>query len=328
MKNIVVGLLALALAALASSAYAEFKWKHPGADPYATSTTEAMKTRESAFQKLGFPTPVVALLMDATKKPGEKIKLVMGDRLSAMLSKGGVLHKDVVLAWEAPIRGTELVAPAEKWTVTWENKVYTVILFDVCYNWSNIVPSQASKPGTTPPSKKYALLPAVGTIARCPDVYFLKVNVWERKALKLPGVEQTHAKEELGQKQFAGVPHVSKTHGGQFRKAYASGELSRSSTSRAFRVSLIMTPESSGGVQTITTEEVLGDVNVTGLYDALQFTRAQIDKWDAIRVVAINGDVLSPPRFNATGVHELRFFKAEWAANPVPDCIMNEHWIE
>lgn len=330
-KIITAVMLALAMA-LAGSAHAEFKWKHPGADPYATSRDEAMKTRENAFLKLGFPTEVVARFMEATKKPGEEVKLAMGDRLTTMLSKGAVVHKDVVISWKSPIRGTELVAPAEKWQVTWEGKTYTAILFEVCYNWSSIIGSVPKS--IEPPVKQYTLPPSTGIIATCPNVYFLKVNFWERAALKLPGVEQTHAKEELGQKQFAGVPHVSKTHGGQFRKAYAAGALKWSSTQHKLRVSLIMTPESSGGAQDITAEEVLGDINVTGLYE-LQFTRAQLDKWDAIRVVAINGDAISPPRFNKTGVHELRFFNhisgtrlGEWDSNPDPDCIMNEHWIE
>ena len=329
-----ITMLAFVLAALANTAHAEFKWEHPGADPYAVSKEEAMRTRESAFQKLGFPAPVVALLMEATKKPGEQVKLAMGERLTTMLSRGGIAHHDVVIAWKSPIRGTEFVAPAEKWQVTFDGKVFTGFLFDVCNNWSAII-GPASTAAVPPPQP----LPIIGS---CPDVYTLKVNVWTHPALGLPGVERTHAGEEL-QERFAYVPHVSREHGAQLRKAYAAGQAARSAQPRAFRVSLIMTPEAQGGAPIITKEQVVEDVTIAGLKE-LQFKRTTLEQWDAIRVVAKDGDVTSPPRYHGTGLHELRFFnhlpddqhgltqdvQGEWAKkyNPVADCILNEHWIE
>ena len=140
MKTIVRVLLALAIATLANSAYAEFQWRHFGADPYATSRAEAMRTRENAFRKMGLPAPVIKQLMLATERPGEKVRLVVGDRLSTMLSKGSVVHRDVVVAFvKPPISGRmEYAAPAEKWQVTWEGKIYIVILPEICYNWSSI----------------------------------------------------------------------------------------------------------------------------------------------------------------------------------------------
>lgn len=144
MKTIVRILLALAFAVLAISAHAEFKWQHFGVDPYASSRDEAMRTRESAFQKLGLPAPVVKLLVEATQKPGEKIRLVNGDKLSAMMSKGGVVHRDVTVAFvKPPVSGKmEYAAPAEKWQVTWQGKVFIVILPEICQNWSMILPMQ------------------------------------------------------------------------------------------------------------------------------------------------------------------------------------------
>lgn len=179
-----------------------------------------------------------------------------------------------------------------------------------------------------------AIPPTSGAVAKCPDVYVINVNVWGRNALKLSGVEQTHAKEELGQGRFAGTPHVSSTHGRQLREAYAEGKLKRSEAERAFRVSLIMTPESEGSSQEITKEEALGDIIVTGLRE-LMFTAKQLKDWDAVRLVVVNGDVLSPPRFNGTGLRELRFFNrlprttfGEWDNNYSKNCIMNVHFIE
>jgi len=125
------------------AAETEFTWQHFGADPYATSRGEAMRTRESAFRKLGFPAPVVKLLVEATQKSGEKIRIVNGDRFSTMLSKGGVVHRNVTVAFVMPpISGKmEYAAPAERWQVSWEGKTYTVILPEVCGNWSSIAPS-------------------------------------------------------------------------------------------------------------------------------------------------------------------------------------------
>ena len=117
MNKIIVVLLALVCATLASLAHAEFKWQHFGADPYASSRDEAMRTRESAFSKLDLPKPVVKLLVEATQKPGEKVRLVNGDKLSAMMSKGGIVHRNVTVAFaKPPVSGRmENAAPAEKW---------------------------------------------------------------------------------------------------------------------------------------------------------------------------------------------------------------------
>jgi hypothetical protein len=140
MKKIVV-VLALAIAMLATSARAEWKWEHFGADPYAVSRDAAMKSRESAFRELGFPAPVVSLFMEETKKPGMKVRLTVGDKLSSMLSHGGtVIRKNVVVAFGSPVKGMEYAAPAEEWQVQWEGRVFTLILPEVCYNWSAKVP--------------------------------------------------------------------------------------------------------------------------------------------------------------------------------------------
>lgn len=141
MKKIVV-VLALAIAMLAAvSAQAEWKWEHFGADPYAKTRDAAMASRESAFHKLGFPQPVITLFIEETKKPGMKVRLTVGSKLSTMLSHGGAkVRKDVVVAFGSPVKGMEYAAPAEEWQVSWDGGVYTLILPEVCYNWSAKVP--------------------------------------------------------------------------------------------------------------------------------------------------------------------------------------------
>ncbi len=335
MRKIIETLLALAFAALANSAHAEFRWQHFGADPYAPTREAATKMRETAFPKLGLPAEAVAAAMQATAKPGEPTKLTNGDRLGAMIFRGNIVHRDVLVAFvKPPQSGMEFAAKAERWVVTSGGKIYTILLPEVCNNWSVTIAPAPVAIRQPPALATIAAYAPAKPIVACPDVYHLKVNVWEHAALKLPGVQDTANKEEFGQGNFSGAVHVSSKHGGQFRRAHAVGELKRSDTERAFRVSLFMTPEASSGSSEITREEVLGDIVVTGLRE-LQFTRAQLETWDAIRVIAVNGDVVSPPRFSGTGLKELRFFNrlpgknlGEWNTNPVPDCVMNVHWVE
>lgn len=139
MKKIIV-VLVLAFATLASPAHAEFKWQHFGADPYAATRAEAMQKREAAFRAMGLPAPVIKQFMLATEKSGEKVRLVNGDKLSTMMSKGGIVRRDVTVEFvKPPVSGKmEYAAPAEKWQVTWEGKIYVVILPEICYNWSAI----------------------------------------------------------------------------------------------------------------------------------------------------------------------------------------------
>lgn len=120
------------------NAKGEYVWRHFGAAPYAPNRAEAMRTRESAFRALGFPNEAVKELVRATEMPGERIRLTNGYRLSAMLSKGSVVHRNVVVDFiKPPINGKmEYAAPAEMWQVVWKGQTYTVILPDICNNWS------------------------------------------------------------------------------------------------------------------------------------------------------------------------------------------------
>ena len=144
MKKIVALPLALILllgVSVVASAHTVhvFRWQHFGVAPYAPTRASAMWTQEGAFRKLGLPAPVVALLMKATAKHGSPTTLVVGEKLTAMLSKGGIVHRNVVVAFVSPVRDMEYAAPAEQWQVSWRGKTYTVILPKICNNWSSIV---------------------------------------------------------------------------------------------------------------------------------------------------------------------------------------------
>ena len=168
-------------AAVEPRASGGFNWVRFGTAPYASSREEAMQKRQSAFRALGFSDAVVAKLMIATEKPGEKVRINVGDKLDAMLSKGGVVHTNVTAAFGSPSRGMELAAPAEKWTVTWEGKTYTALLPEVCNNWSSVV-------GILPPAPVAAVPPppAPRPIAKssvCPDGWSLTANAWQLESL-------------------------------------------------------------------------------------------------------------------------------------------------
>lgn len=156
-----------------------FRWERFGADPYASSREEALAPVRfaSALRALGVPEGAITLLAAAVSRPGEKTRIVVGDHLDAMLSKGGCVHRNVTVAFGSPARGMEYAAPAEKWTVTWEGKTYTILDPDVCHNLSlviGLVPSPAMAPA--PPSPP-------GVSAACPKGFAVYANAWTMDAM-------------------------------------------------------------------------------------------------------------------------------------------------
>lgn len=202
-------------------------------------------------------------------------------------------------------------------------------------NCGNVIGDGPTNPAKTPPKPVPVATPAdaPAPIASCPDKYVIVTYVWDNRALKLPGVEQTAAREAMLE-QFSGAVHVSRTHGKQLRDAYAEGKIGQSETARVYQMSLIMTPEATGGSSEITEELVLGNVTMKG-HHKQSFTRAQIDKWDAVRLAPLADDFSSPPPYVVTGLNELRFFfhlpgtkLGDWDGNYSKNCLMYRHLIE
>ena len=112
------------MATLANSVHADFKWQHFGADPYASSRDEAMRTRESAFSKLDLPKPVVKLLVGSDTEAGRKGQT--RERRQAIDDDVERRHRPSRVTAEfvkPPVSGKmEYAAPAEKRQVTWEGK--------------------------------------------------------------------------------------------------------------------------------------------------------------------------------------------------------------
>lgn len=343
--------IVILLIALNTKAYAadESLWDKWGAAPYATSFEDACKKAPDAIDGLNSLSPEARQYFKSTLgttcKGGTEAWLVPHQQLEQMWSGLDSHHKqphvmDKKTVAELPVLKSPDGRPYRKgavaetaktlsWTFVGAGKTEVLYLPFVCFNWSSAF-------GQSPVVVLPPLRPITGS---CPNVYHLKVYVWERKAMTLSGVAQTSAKEELEEHFVYGrhdPQHVSRTHYTHFQKALAAGELRHSTNAHVFRVSLIMTPESRGGEPTITAEEILGDITVKDTFYEIPFTLTQLQKWDAIRVVPVeDGNIISPPRYHKTGLHEMRFFNrlpntklGEWDSNPDPDCVMGEAWIE
>ena len=172
---------------------AEWRWQHYGIEPYAASKAEAMKERGNAFRQLNLPSPVIAQLLLLTERPGITFSLSKGDRLTGMLSKGGVLHEDVVVAFPPPdgVPGMQYVATAEKWQTTWEGKLYTVILPEVCFNWSDIIapapapPQAVAPPSPAPPKPLEPTISRTLTGQECPAGWSVTAHAWSLASIPL-----------------------------------------------------------------------------------------------------------------------------------------------
>ncbi|MEK7604711.1 MAG: hypothetical protein AAB442_02875 [Patescibacteria group bacterium] len=291
-----------------------WKWEHFGADPYATSRDAAMQARESAFAKLGFPAEVVMLLVKATELPGEKTSLQNGDKFAAQLSKGGVVHGlkegGGIVAFEKPVRGIRYVADAELWEVFWQDKVYTLYLPEVCFNWTaGLVSTKLAVP-------KFATSAPV--LGECPQGYVLKANAWELS--KLP--------EHMRKQAEALIAAAARrdTKGATDPEAYKPDDVSRT-LGKKLREEVKTRAQVSVYIPVQLRDpndprKVLGAVGPLNLIDGvgqLTLTKAQRDMvietiWPA--------DFISPTR--SGGAARIWLFPNEWGS----ECSMNVHGVK
>lgn len=182
-------------AAVEPGATGGFRWIHFGVAPYASLREVAMRSRESGFQALGLSSACVRELMVATQNPGVRVRINVGDHLDAMLSKGGVVHKNVTVAFQSPVHGMEYSAPAEKWEVTCEGKTVAALLPDVCNNWSLVIGlAPVAQVGVLPPARVGTPGPIV-TTPGCPKGIVLFANAWTMDSMS----------EDLRQKVLAQI---------------------------------------------------------------------------------------------------------------------------
>jgi hypothetical protein len=130
-----LGSAALGLRVPVRAATSEFKWKHYGAAPFATNERDALKALPQVLTLLGIPERYHGELIGLVQAHPHGLRhgqLERGDRLAAMLSKGGVVHRNVLVDFKNLERG---IGP-HAYTYEWEFELGTLILPLVCFNWS------------------------------------------------------------------------------------------------------------------------------------------------------------------------------------------------
>lgn len=121
------------------------EWKNFGGARFASSREEGMANRRRAIECLAkaehLPEAAVAALMELTSHPGTRTTHANGTHLDATISKRPdgtiVVHLNSTIDFvNSPIRGMGYSANAEEWKITYEGRVITLTLFDICYNWT------------------------------------------------------------------------------------------------------------------------------------------------------------------------------------------------
>lgn len=134
-NRIVMFALALLFGAvLASGANAQQRWQNFGADPAYATREAAIADAENVFRRAGWPPEAVAAMTERMKTPGERIRIVNGDRFDFMRTGSSGLWRNVLVDFRRPVQNMEYAAPAERWTVTVGGVVYEAVLPDVCNN--------------------------------------------------------------------------------------------------------------------------------------------------------------------------------------------------
>ncbi len=113
----------------------EFLWQHYGAAPFAANERSALDALPRVLTLLGISEQYhkeLRELVRAHPKGLRQGELERGDHLAAMLSKGGVVHRNVLVDFKDISRGIG----AHAYTYEWDFELGTLILPLVCFNWS------------------------------------------------------------------------------------------------------------------------------------------------------------------------------------------------
>src|SRR3989344_5501907 len=105
----------------------EFSYENPGADKY-------RGTLDDALEILGFPENIAAAIKEKVEKGEfEWTEIRRGDRLAMTFGKNKVRY-NTVANW----KDASMLLAAKKYTVTFDNIVYTLLYPLYCGNWSRI----------------------------------------------------------------------------------------------------------------------------------------------------------------------------------------------
>ena len=146
-KPMIIRIIILAASLIFGSvAHAEeTPWTNWGSAPYASSQEEAFRLLPTALVALGIPNELHEEFIDMVSEnpDGEEIFLDPDDHLVAMMSGGANPHAmfDVPVA-AVPVNQSGTIvqsARARKWEIEYEGVMYTLILPEICFNWSYAV---------------------------------------------------------------------------------------------------------------------------------------------------------------------------------------------
>lgn len=180
MKKFIAMVLTLAFAALAGSAYAGSTWKKFNANPAYQSQKAAIADAPRVFREVGYPEPVIKLLVEAMKDPGERTHITNGMKLDFMRSGKSEIWRNVLVDFDKPEGEDNMAfsAPAEKWTVEWKGTMYAVLVPDVCNNLNALPPQARLKQVDITATASSPPVPAVFTTSACPNGFTLIANAW------------------------------------------------------------------------------------------------------------------------------------------------------
>ncbi len=296
MSKIINAVLALAIAALASSAHAVATWEHFNADPAYHSREAAIADAPRVLRQAGYPEPVIALLTEAMKNPGVETHVTNGMKLDFMRSGKSALWRNVLVKFTKPPRekSMEFSAPSEEWTVEWNRSKWTVGIPKVC---NNIYGKRTSPPVASAPP------PVAATV--CPD-WTLVLRAYSEQSLP-PDLRKQE--EELvalanGRSSYRGDA-LSRTMGKDlYYKVQPTGEVD---------VQLQLLDPGSLAVV-----EKLGNVRLVGGVGTIKLSNEQQAK-----VV----ETIWPANFKSptvsAGAHRNRAFPDEWGIDPCPPRVIS-----
>lgn len=121
-------------------------WVNFGADKAYPSRGAAIADMPRVLRAMGYPEEVIALFVEAMKKPGTPMRVTNGMRLAFERSGANQLWIDVPVAFWSPTAKMEFAAPAEAWTVPWGGKLWTIGIPEICNNLFGLTPTPIPVP--------------------------------------------------------------------------------------------------------------------------------------------------------------------------------------
>lgn len=132
-----LAVMALGTAAFRQSTEPVFEWRVYGGDKFAENMPDAVRQLPRALVLLGVAEEDRAAFVELVRQHPQGMlqgELKNGDRLDAMLSRGGVVHRNVLVDFRDVIPG--VMGPPPAFTLEWVHNGTRLVLPRICHNWS------------------------------------------------------------------------------------------------------------------------------------------------------------------------------------------------